>query len=175
MTILNQRSPKLAAMIPAHVGRVRSTRSVMGPKAVDQQAVKIGAGVVIIKDGKTLLTKRKGKHAGGTYGSLGGHVEYGENITEAIKREAREELGIEVDNLVFVSCANMIKYGSHYIDLTFSADILAGEPVIQEPDRIESVGWYDLDALPEPMFEPVRIALEAVKTGQTYFEVQELG
>ncbi|HLC70197.1 MAG TPA: NUDIX domain-containing protein [Patescibacteria group bacterium] len=134
--------------------------------------IKVGAGVVIIKDGETLLTKRHGAHAEGTYGSLGGHVEFGETPTETVKREAREELGIEVGNLRFATCVNMVKYGKHYVDISFVADIISGEPIIMEPDRIESVGWYDLNNLPEPLFEPVRIVLEQIKSGVSYKEIE---
>ena len=55
--------------------------------------IKVGAGVVILKDGKTLLLKRKGSHSADCWGSAGGHVEFGETPAEAVKREAREELG----------------------------------------------------------------------------------
>lgn len=135
--------------------------------------IKVGAGVVIIQDGMTLLTKRRGSHAEGCYGSLGGHVEFGESPIEAVKREAKEELGIEIGNVQFVSCTNMRKYGKHYIDISFSAEILSGEPTIMETDKIESIGWFPLDDLPSPLFEPVRVALEAVKTENRYFEVTE--
>ncbi len=38
----------------------------------------VGAGAVIIKDNQTLLTKRIGAHGENSYGSFGGHVEFGE-------------------------------------------------------------------------------------------------
>lgn len=135
--------------------------------------IKVGAGVVIIKDGKTLLAKRKGAHAAGSYGSLGGHVEFGESPIEAVKREAREELGIEIGNIKFSCCTSMIKYGQHYIDISFVAEIISGEPKIMEPEKIESLEWYALNNLPEPLFEPVKKVLEALKNGEIYKEVKE--
>jgi len=135
--------------------------------------IRVGAGAVIIKDNKTLLVKRRGSHAEGCYGSFGGHVEYGETPIEACKREVQEELGIEVGNFQFVSCTNMIKYGKHYLDVSFVVELVSGEPTIMGPDKIESMGWYDLNNLPEPLFEPVRIVLEALKSGEKYFEVEE--
>lgn len=138
---------------------------------MNDRSVKVGAGVVIIKDGMTLLAKRKGAHASGTWGSLGGHVEFGESPIEAVRREAREELDIEIGNIRFATCMNMIKEGKHYIDISFTAEIVSGDPIIHEPDRIEEIGWYPLDDLPAPLFEPVRVVLEALKTGQQYFEV----
>jgi len=137
-----------------------------------EPTIKVGVGVVILKDGKTLLAKRKGSHAEGAYGSAGGHVEFGETPIEAVKREAMEELGIEIGNVEFVSCTNLHKDGKQYIDISFTAEIVSGEPKICEPDRVESLGWYDLDDLPAPLFEPVAIVLEAMRTGTRYFEVR---
>ncbi len=138
---------------------------------MEQSLPRVGAGAVIIKDGKVLLAKRKGAHGAGTWGTMGGHVEFGERPTETAKREAMEELGITVGNLHFVSCANMIEEGVHYIDISFTADIISGTPVIQEPDRIEAIGWYPLDDLPQPLFQPVRVVLDVLKTGQYYVEL----
>jgi 8-oxo-dGTP diphosphatase len=140
---------------------------------MDEQRPKVGAGVVIIRNGKTLLAKRKGSRASGTWGSTGGHVEYGESPTQAVIREAQEELGIEIGGFVFVSCTNMLKHGKHYIDISFTGEIISGEPYIREPDKIEEIGWFALDALPSPLFEPVRIVLEAMKSGEHYFEVTD--
>lgn len=134
---------------------------------------KIGAGVVIIKNGKTLLAKRKGKHGSGMWGSMGGHVEFGESPIDAVKREAKEELGIEIGKIEFAMCMNMIREEKHYVDISFTAEIISGEPSIQEIDKIEEIGWYSLDNLPSPLFPPVEAVLNAIKTGKKYFEVND--
>lgn len=135
--------------------------------------IKTGVGVIIIENGKTLLTQRIGKFGGGSYGSLGGHVEFGESLIEAVQREAMEELGIKLKNIKFLVCSNIIKYNKHYIDITFTAQIDSGEPTIMETDKIASIDWYDLNNLPSPLFEPVALALKALETNQNYFEINE--
>lgn len=40
---------------------------------------KVGVGALIIQDGRILLAKRKGSHDQRTYGSVGGHLEFGES------------------------------------------------------------------------------------------------
>ena len=135
--------------------------------------VLVGVGAIIIKDNQVLLSQRKGSHASGTFGSLGGHLEYGESPTEALKREAMEELGIELENIEFLVCTNLLKYNRHVINITFVAKIKAGEPKIMEPDKIELVQWFDLDDLPSPLFEPVKIGIEAYLKGKNYFEIEE--
>ena len=140
---------------------------------MDQKVPKIGAGVVIIQNGKTLLAQRKGSHGSGMWGSMGGHVEFGESPVEAVKREAKEELGIDIGNIQFATCMNMIREGKHYLDISFTAEIVNGEPSIREPEKIESIGWYPLDKLPSPLFPPVKVVLEAIRTGKIYSETRE--
>jgi 8-oxo-dGTP diphosphatase len=132
----------------------------------------VGAGVVIIRDGKTLLAKRKGAHGSGMWGSMGGHIEFGESPIETVKREAREELGIEIGNVEFAMVMNMIREGKHYLDVSFTAEIVSGEPKIQEPERIEAIEWFALGNLPSPLFPPVEAVLESVKSGKNYFEIK---
>lgn len=134
---------------------------------------RVGSGVVIVQDGMTLLAKRRGSHAQGMWGSMGGHVKFGESPIETSIREAREELGIEIGNLRFLTVLNMVRDGKHYIDVSFVADLIAGEPKIQEPHRIEEIGWFSLDELPQPLFDPVRVCLEAIKTNQQYFDIRD--
>lgn len=53
---------------------------------------------IIIKDGKVLIIKRN-NHArvgGGTWECPGGKVEFGEDLESAMKREAKEEAGLEI-------------------------------------------------------------------------------
>ena len=54
-------------MIPAHVVVVRNTRSVM-----EHNKPKVGVGVMVFKDGKILLGKRKGAHGEGEQAFPGG-------------------------------------------------------------------------------------------------------
>jgi len=138
--------------------------------------IKVGAGVIVVKDGKTLLAKRSSKKSLGQsqWGSAGGHVELGETPAQAAIRETQEELGIVVDNLKFLTCLDeQWKDGRQYVDIIFSADIVSGIPRSMEPDKIEEVGWFDLDDLPEPMFAPVRVALQALKNSRHYDEFKE--
>lgn len=138
--------------------------------------IKVGAGVIIIKDGKTLLAQRKSHKAlgGRQWGSAGGHVELGETPAQAAVREAREELGIEVGNLRFLICLDEQWNGdNHYVDFIFLADIISGDPKPMELEAVEAVGWFPLDDLPTPLFAPVQMALKAIKSGKHYEEFKE--
>ena len=130
--------------------------------------------MLVIQGSKILLAKRKGSHGEGMWGSAGGHVEFGEKPSETVVREAKEELGIELTNVKFLCCTDAYMKDTHYIDIGFSAEISKGNPEIQpdETGKIEEVKWFDLSDLPEPMFPPVKIYLEAFKTGKAYFELE---
>ncbi|MEM7031479.1 MAG: NUDIX domain-containing protein [Chloroflexota bacterium] len=139
------------------------------------QSPKVGVGALIIQNNQLLLAQRKGSHAEGTYGSVGGHVEFGESPEEALIREGYEELGITLGKISFLACTNMIMYDQHYIDLGFQASIIAGTPEIQpaEVDKFIRIGWYDLDQLPSPLFGPIETYIEAWRTGNRYFDLRD--
>ena len=64
-----------------------------------EQKPKAGVGIMVLKDGKVLLGKRKGSHGEGEYAFPGGHLEYMESFEDCAKREVREECGVEIENL----------------------------------------------------------------------------
>lgn len=132
---------------------------------------KIGIGVMIFKDGKLLLGKRKGSHGAGEYSFPGGHLEYMEGFEECAKREVLEEAGIKIKNVRFQVLGNIKDYApKHYVQIGLIADWESGEPKVLEPDKCENWEWYDIDNLPEPIFIPVKYIIESYKTGQNYFD-----
>lgn len=135
------------------------------------QYPKTGIGVMIFKDGKILLHKRKNAHGNGEYASPGGHLEYMESFEECARRECREEAGIEIENLRFLMLANLKQYTpKHYVHINLIADWKSGEPKIMEPEKCEGWDWYDLNNLPQPLFGTTPMAIEALKTGRDYFD-----
>ncbi len=135
-----------------------------------EQIIKVGIGVMIFKEGKVLMGKRKGKHGAGEYAWPGGHLEYMESIVDCAEREVFEECGIKIKNIRFLRLLNMKKYDKHYLDIAMVCDWESGEPELKEPEKCEGWNWYDLDNLPSPMFEPLKTYFEALKTGQTFFD-----
>ena len=122
---------------------------------------RVGIGVMIIKDNKVLLGKRKNAHGAGEYSFPGGHLEYMESIENCARRETREETGIEIKNVRFQFLANLKDYTpKHYVHIGIVADWQSGRPQIMEPDKNEGWEWYELDKLPEPLFKYVKNAVE---------------
>lgn len=133
--------------------------------------VKVGVGVMIFKNGKILLSKRKGSHGSGEYAFPGGHLEYLEGFEECAKRETKEECGIEIKDVEFLFLANVDKYApKHYVHIGLIAKWKSGEPKVLEPDKSKSWGWYDLGKCPAPMFEMCRLSIESYKTKVNYYD-----
>ncbi|MBP6931625.1 MAG: NUDIX domain-containing protein [Candidatus Pacebacteria bacterium] len=137
---------------------------------MENNHIKVGVGVMVFKDGKVLMGKRKGKHGAGEYSWPGGHLEYMESIIECTKREVFEECGIEIKNIKFLRLLNMKKYDKHYIDIAMTADWGSGEVTLKEPEKCEGWDWYDINNLPEPLFAPLQTYFEALKTGKIFFD-----
>jgi 8-oxo-dGTP diphosphatase len=119
--------------------------------------VRVGLGVIILREGKVLLHKRKGAHGSGHWSFPGGHLEWMETWEECAARETKEECGLDIKNIRFSTATNdkMPDEDKHYITIYMVADAPEGEPQIMEPDKCECWEWHDWDNLPEPLFIPV--------------------
>src|SRR5215469_8733586 len=88
---------------------------------------------------KVFLPKRADtkKFLPGKYEIPGGHIDFGEDIELGLKREIKEELGIDVilgDPFAVFTYSNDIK-GSHSIEVVYFAQILGNPEAIRiDPD-----------------------------------------
>src|SRR3989338_11146631 len=132
---------------------------------------KVGLGVIIFKEGKILLGRRKSRHANGVYSAPGGKLEYLESFEQAARREVVEECGLKIKNIKFFCLYNLKEYPpDHYVNIGFTAEWESGEPQVLEPEKIDSWNWYALDKLPKPLFAMIPSYLEAFKTGKNFFD-----
>jgi len=124
---------------------------------MEEKRPKVGLGILILKNGKFLFTKRKGSHGPGTWCPPGGHLEFNESFEGCAKREVMEEMGIEIENIRLASVTNDIHIDEdkHYITLVMLADWKSGEPKNMEPDRCTEIGWFEWENLPQPLFLPM--------------------
>lgn len=126
-----------------------------------RQKVFPGVAVIIWKDGsQVLMGKRKGKHAAGTYSFPGGHIEYGETLEQAARREIREETGLEVQEIVpyapFPFKTSVFpEINRQYVTLFLQTWLQTGEPQLLEPDKCEFWSWFPYHRLPTPLFPDI--------------------
>jgi 8-oxo-dGTP diphosphatase len=97
-----------------------------------------------------------------------GHVERGETAYDAARREALEEIGVELDALTFVTSMQRTQHGDpvdERIDFFFSCRSWTGRPTIVEPSKCAALEWCSLDDLPDPVVPHERFVLDRLGTG----------
>ena len=116
----------------------------------------VGTAMILNRDGKVLLMKRKSPHGQGTWSTPGGHLDFGETPETCAAREAKEEVGLEVVDIRFRSVTNDLfeASGRHYITVWMEGKPV-GEPFIASKREVEEIGWFAWDALPKPLFLPL--------------------
>ncbi|GIU49029.1 NUDIX domain-containing protein [Shewanella sairae] len=119
--------------------------------------VRVGVGVVIMRNGKILLGERVGSHGANTWATPGGHLEVGESIEACAARETLEETGLVVDSFENLSFTNDIfkAEDKHYVTLFLRAQYTGGEPIVTEPEKCKQWQWFELTNLPDPLFSPM--------------------
>ena len=101
--------------------------------------------IVLVERGNQLLLARSRHFMPGMYSVLAGFVEPGESLEEAVVREVKEEVGIEIKDINY--------FGSqpwpfpHSLMIGFTATYAGGEISIDDKE-IEDAGWYTAEKLP---------------------------
>ncbi len=114
----------------------------------------IGVAVIINKNNKVLLGKRKNSHGEKTWALPGGHLEFNETIKKCATREVFEETGLHIKNICNGTYTNDIfhREKKHYVTLFVTAEYDHGDLELKEPDKCEEWVWFQWDDLPEPKF-----------------------
>lgn len=120
--------------------------------------------------GKFLMGKRgaKARDEQGAWDFGGGGIEFGESPEEAVRRELREEYGCEtIYDLQALQPYSLIRMRNdqrtHWIGFPFVIQVDPREARINEPECTDAIGWFPLDALPEPLHPGVHLVLSAYK------------
>ena len=99
------------------------------------------AVIMLIYRGRQVLLARAPRFRAGMYSVLAGFVEPGESLEEAVAREVREEVGIEIQNIQY--------FGSQ--PWPFPKSLMLGYAsgeITPDLDEIEVADWFDADQLP---------------------------
>jgi NAD+ diphosphatase len=102
--------------------------------------------ITLIERGDRILLARGRAFLPGRYGIIAGFVDPGETLEDAVRREAREEVGIELGRIDY--------FGSqpwpfpHGIMIGFRASHRRGEITIDDGE-IAHADWFGLDDLPD--------------------------
>ena len=100
----------------------------------------------LIQDGDKILLQNRVKKDWKGYTLPGGHVEPGESFVDAVKREMKEETGLDIINPKLAGIKQFPIEDGRYIVLLFKTEQFSGELVSPEEGQIE---WIDCSCLSE--------------------------
>jgi 8-oxo-dGTP diphosphatase len=109
--------------------------------------VKKVTAAVIERDGRILIARRRrGSHLEGKWEFPGGKVEEGETPEQCLRRELREEFGVEAEVGEFI-CASPYDYGHISIELlAYRVTRVEGDFYLNSHAEIRWVGREELPA-----------------------------
>jgi len=135
---------------------------------------KFGLGVIICifnRDfSKIFLIKRneeKRKKCGADWGNVGGRVELGELLMDACLREAKEEIGINLNpeklKLIEIKETPYLTDIFHAIHFVYATILDENEKIVLNfscNNESEEYGWFDLKDLPDKTLDPKKYLIK---------------
>jgi 8-oxo-dGTP diphosphatase len=120
------------------------------------------AGAVVLNDQGQLLLLKHVFRAGSGWGIPGGFIKAGEHPEEAVRRELREEVGLELSHAEIALIRTLRR--TQQIEIIFYCRS-QGEARPQSVE-VESAGWFPLDSLPETLSKDQRSLIERTLSGK---------
>ncbi len=131
---------------------------------------KVGVGGLILDgENRVLLVKRRFEPYSGRWSIPGGHVEFGERLEEALRRELREEVGLNVLNSRPYAVVELIVRGRergvafHYIIVDFLVTNYSGSLTV-DVEELEGGAFFTIgEALKLDLSPSTRKLLEVLE------------
>ena len=119
------------------------------------------AGIIRNHDGKVLLIKHRFRPGSG-WGIPGGFLEAGEQADAALRRELREEIGLDLEQTRLFAVRTFKR--QHQIEVVFLATA-TGETRPRSIE-VEFVDWFSVDALPDALpYEQKKLIQSSLHVG----------
>lgn len=128
--------------------------------------------LLLISEGKLLLSKRKNTGwMDDKYTLVSGHMEGNETVIDAMIREAKEEIGVDIsrDDLKVVGVMHRMS-NVEYIDFYLEVSKWKGEIINMEPEKCEGVEWFPLDNLPADLIPEMKQKVKNILNKQFFSE-----
>ena len=116
--------------------------------------------VILEKGNKILLMKKKKDNE---YELPGGHLEKAEDLLEAMIREAKEELEIDLKKEDLKLVHVMHHYNKERINFIYEADASKLDPKIGEPEKCSELIWTSITNPPKEISKKLKRILENVE------------
>lgn len=105
------------------------------------------AVIVAITCRDRILLARGSNFPGSWYSLIAGYVDAGESLEEALVREVKEEVGLDIRNIRYYGSQPWPLSGSMMIGFTAEAD--DAQPIVADGREIAEAGWFSRGNLPK--------------------------
>lgn len=118
-----------------------------------------GVAIIVTHEQKVLFGKRIIKPGRFAWQLPGGWIETGESPEQTARREVKEETGLELASIRFVTFTNNVfSPRNHSISLYFEAECLNPEKIkTGERDKCEEWAWLDWQEVPDNLYLPLQL------------------
>lgn len=102
--------------------------------------------LLFIENENKFLLQKTSKSRHSEIATTGGHVTYGDNGYMTVIKEAKEELGIEIDEKLLKYVDTLI-WGNCYIEVYYTKQIIDIKDINIDEEEVESVDYYSIDEI----------------------------
>ena len=131
-------------------------------------SIRVGA-IALLKNDKDeiLMMLRNKEPAKGYWAIPGGKVELYERLEDTIKREMKEDLGVEVEVTKFLCNIQDINQETeqHWIMPVYEAKVVEGIVENKEPDKHLDLQWFSIDQIPQNISFMTKMVVKEIKKG----------
>ncbi len=123
-------------------------------------------------DKKLIMQYRENCTFADHYSLIGGHIDGGESLVSAIIREAKEEVGVDIDenNLKLATICHNNEGGKEYLQFYFVCDSWNGNLENKEPERCCHIKSFDINNLPENTVSYIKKAIYNINNNIPFYE-----
>ena len=103
----------------------------------------VGTAIIQNDDGDFLAIRLNKEKQGGVIVPPGGKLEEDETLRECVIREVKEELGVDIELSSLAAVSEEYYDDGAWVFVYYNANIVAGQPKIQEPHKAIETIWVD--------------------------------
>lgn len=94
-------------------------------------------------------------------------MEFGETFEETVRREVREEYGVEPLEIKYIGTRNVLREHNgkrtHWIKNLHWVLVDPANVVNGDPEKIDEIKWFDFHDLPSPLHSQIGVEVEMIR------------